>query len=142
MYTDDELKSFHQRSWRNEREVKASTRCGCFYCFGFFSPDMIDEWWDKGEDDGRDPLPLTAVCPYCGIDSVLPESPDYVLDTKFIEAMGLWAFNGYARGDWPYLRRLQMRSLGKKARKKHRAMVFTHRRRKNMESESQRENEA
>ena len=98
MYTDDELKVFHGRRWRNEKAVKASTRCGCFYCFAFFAPDMIDEWWDRGED-GKDPSPLTAVCPYCGIDSVLPESADYVLDTQFIEAMGLWAFNGYATGE-------------------------------------------
>jgi hypothetical protein len=130
MYSDEELKGFHRHSWRNEPEVKASRRCGCFYCFGFFSPADIDDWWDKGEDDGRDPLPLTATCPYCGIDSVLPESPDYVLDTKFIEAMGASAFNGYARGDWPYLRRLHMRSLGKEARHGQRLARFTLKRRK------------
>jgi hypothetical protein len=38
MYTDEELKAFHRLSLRNEPEVKASRRCGCFYCFGFFSP--------------------------------------------------------------------------------------------------------
>ena len=126
MYSDEELKTFHSQSWRNENAVKASKRCGCFYCFAFFAPDMIDEWWDKGED-GTDPLALTAVCPYCGIDSVLPESPDYVLDRKLIEAMGLWAFSGYAPGNWAYRRRYQMRVLGKEARKKRLMVCIKHR---------------
>jgi len=53
----------HQRSSLNRDEVTASELCGCFYCLAVFGSPEIDEWWD----DGR-----TAVCPRCGIDSVLP----------------------------------------------------------------------
>jgi hypothetical protein len=138
MYSDEELKGFHRHSLRNEPEVKASRRCGCFYCFGFFSPADIDEWWDKGDDDGRDPLPLTAVCPLCGIDSVLPESPDYVLDTKFIEAMGASAFNGYAPGNWLFRRTSARRSLSIEARHRHRLARYDRRSPKALNTGSER----
>ena len=36
---------------------------GCFYCKCIYSPSKIKEWIDGGE---------TALCPKCGIDSVLP----------------------------------------------------------------------
>ena len=50
-----------------------SERCGCFYCLAVFAPDEITEWIDEPEDCPRGPGRM-AVCPKCGIDSVLPES--------------------------------------------------------------------
>ena len=44
--------------------IARSTHCACFFCFSFFSPRQITQWWDNG---------CTAVCPVCGIDAVIPE---------------------------------------------------------------------
>jgi hypothetical protein len=44
--------------------VLASKNVGCFYCLKIFSPAEIEEWTLDG----------CALCPHCGIDSVLPES--------------------------------------------------------------------
>jgi len=35
----------------------------CFYCLKSFKTNEVTEWIDRG---------LTALCPHCGIDSVLP----------------------------------------------------------------------
>lgn len=40
--------------------------CGCFRCLATFAPEVVDEWVE--ERDGRQ----TALCPCCGVDSVLP----------------------------------------------------------------------
>lgn len=36
---------------------------GCFYCITIYGSSEIKEWIDGGQ---------TALCPHCGIDSVLP----------------------------------------------------------------------
>lgn len=61
----------HDRSRRHRAEVEASKQCGCFYCLDWFEPGDIREWIDEGR---------TALCPCCGIDSVLPEDQSYTPD--------------------------------------------------------------
>ena len=51
------------RSYRNEEILKNATKCGCYCCCAIFSPSEIKEWADFS--------PRTAICPYCGTDSVL-----------------------------------------------------------------------
>jgi hypothetical protein len=41
--------------------------CGCYYCLATFPSGDIHEWRDDSQ---------TAVCPRCGIDSVLPDEID------------------------------------------------------------------
>ena len=72
----DKLKNIHKKSIYNRSDIKKSTECGCFYCIGVFSPDDISEWTDRGE---------TALCPLCGIDSVIGDyshniNRDFLLD--------------------------------------------------------------
>lgn len=52
-------------------------QCGCFYCKQTFSASEIDRWIDDGK---------TALCPKCGIDSVLPASKTRT-DPEFLEVM-------------------------------------------------------
>jgi NAD-dependent SIR2 family protein deacetylase len=49
----------------NHISLLKNNKCKCFYCLKSFHSNEIEEWIDKEE---------TALCPYCGIDSVLPES--------------------------------------------------------------------
>lgn len=60
--TDAEMELLHGRGFRNRAEVTRSTECACFYCRERFPPGNVREWADKGE---------TAMCPRCGIDSVI-----------------------------------------------------------------------
>ena len=50
--------------------VLASSKVGCFYCLSIYSPTEIAEWTPDG----------CALCPHCGIDSVLPESEHLTAD--------------------------------------------------------------
>jgi hypothetical protein len=49
----------------HKERVLASAKVGCFYCVSTYPPTEIKEWTPDG----------CALCPYCGIDSVLPDSP-------------------------------------------------------------------
>ncbi len=57
-----DLIAAHRHSSNHRQEIEASKVCGCFYCLAVFPPASIDEWCDE---DG------TALCPKCGIDSVI-----------------------------------------------------------------------
>lgn len=63
----------------HKERVLASGKVGCFYCLALFSPAEIKEWT----------LDDCALCPYCEIDSVLPESEH--LTSEFLQEMyGYW----------------------------------------------------
>lgn len=61
-------------------EFDAANRCGCFHCVRFFKPEDIK--WESGQ----------AECPYCGIDSVLPETKDYIVSPDLLEKLKLMQF--------------------------------------------------
>jgi len=69
----------HQFCTKNQDLLLKSDKCGCFYCGKIFSPTLIEEWIDEGE---------TALCPYCDIDSVIPEHEYYELNEKLLIEMG------------------------------------------------------
>ena len=53
----------HNLSDRHRKALMLSHTCGCFYCLETFNWQEVTEWIDDG---------CTALCPRCGIDSVLP----------------------------------------------------------------------
>ena len=68
----------HAHSIRHRSEIEASSTCGCFYCLKIFSPKEIREWI-RDED--------TALCPHCGIDSVLGSASGYEISVPFTTQM-------------------------------------------------------
>ena len=68
----------HQYSSNNIKILQNDNKCGCFYCLKIFSPKEIKEYL---ENEG------TAICPYCGIDSIIGESSGYPITKYFLEAM-------------------------------------------------------
>jgi hypothetical protein len=60
----------------HKNRVLASSKVGCCFCLAIFAPAEI-EIWTPGE---------CAVCPYCFVDAVLPESenltPEFLLEMK------------------------------------------------------------
>ena len=68
----------HQLCESNREILMSAQVCGCFYCMRIFDPKEI-VWEDETDH--------TAMCPYCGIDSVLPESASLPITKAFLKKM-------------------------------------------------------
>jgi len=75
--TEDRI-SAHEWSSYHRDTLKDSDVCGCFYCFEVFPPSEIEDWTD--DDD-------TALCPKCGIDSVIGSVSGYPIGREFLKKM-------------------------------------------------------
>ncbi len=82
----DELRAAHKHCTANRDALMASRRAGCFYCLSVYDPQEITEWIP-------DKAGKTAMCPCCGIDSVIPESAGYPLTPGFLAEMQHYWFN-------------------------------------------------
>ena len=69
----------HQYSSNHRRQLLYDHVCGCFYCLSIFNPNEIEEWVEDSEG--------TAICPYCGIDSVIGESSRHPITKEFLKKM-------------------------------------------------------
>lgn len=71
----------HKFSIANKQMLEKEDKCGCFCCCEVFSPDEIEEWIETDRDD------WIAICPYCGIDSLIGETVDYPLSNRTLKKM-------------------------------------------------------
>lgn len=71
-------------SFMNRGEIEQSTLCGCFVCNLLFPSELIKEWTYELKID-ENTTTASAICPYCGGDTVIPESESYTLDKELIE---------------------------------------------------------
>jgi hypothetical protein len=81
----DSVADAHRHSIRHRAEIEASDLCGCFYCERIFSREQIGEWTDDGD---------TALCPHCGIDSVLGSASGFEITAGFLSQMRAAWFSG------------------------------------------------
>ena len=89
MKVDDKMVSkdiieAHKYSANHKKELLKDKKCGCFYCFEIFDPKQIKEWIEDKSG--------TAICPYCGIDSIIGESSGYPITTEFLKKMNEYWF--------------------------------------------------
>ena len=75
----DRLKQAHDHCTSNKSEIEKSEKCGCFYCLEIFDKDEITSWLN--EDGG------TALCPFCGIDSVIGDKSGFEITKEFLTEM-------------------------------------------------------
>lgn len=75
---EDQLQKAHDACSYHSEEIARSELCGCFHCLTVFQSPWISEWIDAGK---------TALCPACGIDSVIPATAGYPLNEEFLRAM-------------------------------------------------------
>lgn len=68
----------HKHCTKHRAEIEASAICGCFYCLRTFPPTPITEWTDDSQ---------TALCPKCGIDSVIGSASGYPITPEFLQSM-------------------------------------------------------
>lgn len=80
----------HRHSAHHRRELEASALCGCFYCLATFVPAAIEEWIDEPLDASEDSewdAGVTALCPCCGIDSVIGSASGFPITAEFLTDM-------------------------------------------------------
>ncbi len=73
-----ELKDAHRHSFRNRGEIELSSQCGCFNCNRIFHSSEVEDYTDDGE---------TALCPYCGVDSLIADASGIQLSEEFLHCM-------------------------------------------------------
>ena len=76
---DRDVIAAHNYCTNNKDHLQKDSKCGCFYCLKIFDPREIKEWINEGHG--------TALCPYCGIDSVIGEHSGYPITHEFLKKM-------------------------------------------------------
>lgn len=87
--TKSDYKKAHEHSYKNRQEILASAQCGCFFCLAVYPPSEVNDWnFENAEGIGH-----TAICPKCGIDSVIGDLSGYpVTDKKFMKGLKKFSF--------------------------------------------------
>lgn len=57
-FQESDFMRAHDLPLNNERRIKFSKTCGCYFCLSIYSPDEITDWIDDA--GGRN-----ALCPRC-----------------------------------------------------------------------------
>ncbi len=78
-----DIKEAHKHSSCHRNELRNSECCGCFYCTDIFDYKNILDWVDD-ED--------TALCPTCGVDSVVGAASGYPINREFLQVMKKYWF--------------------------------------------------
>jgi len=78
----------HRHSSGHRAELLTSGVCGCFYCCATYPPNAINDWVDEdASGEGQ-----TAICPRCGIDSVIGDRSGFEITKAFLEMMRSYWF--------------------------------------------------
>ena len=82
-----DIREAHVHSTNHRIEIESSSMCGCFYCCSVFRPTEILDWCDENENNQGQ----TALCPRCGVDSVIGTSSGFPITSEFLLSMkGFW----------------------------------------------------
>lgn len=73
-----DVRDAHKHSSKHRAEILRSDLCGCFYCEKTFEAKEIEDWIDDQK---------TALCPKCGIDSVIGSASGFPIKKKFLHEM-------------------------------------------------------
>ncbi|HEY9787297.1 MAG TPA: hypothetical protein V6D17_18040 [Candidatus Obscuribacterales bacterium] len=76
-----DLIAAHDLSCQNRAVLSEAGLCACFFCLSSFQFSRVRAFTDDG---------LTAVCPCCGIDSVIPD--DGTITHDFVRRMSRYWF--------------------------------------------------
>jgi hypothetical protein len=87
---DPVLEFWHKLSINHRRLIGKDVVCGCFFCCARFDGGEIDAWTGKPGE--------AALCPRCGIDSVLPEAGELEVTKVLLRKIRVYWFAGLPRG--------------------------------------------
>jgi len=82
------IRKAHAHSLNHRREIEGSEICGCFFCCSTFQPNEINFWTDKN-DEG---VGQCALCPRCGVDSVIGSLSGFPIQEEFLKEMKSYWF--------------------------------------------------
>ena len=74
----------HEFASNHRENLLKDRKCGCFCCLKIFDPKEIQSWIKDTSG--------TALCPYCGVDSVIGEYSGYPITTEFLKKMQQYWF--------------------------------------------------
>jgi len=82
----------------NRTQIQAQERCACYYCIKIYQSNLIVEWHleKRGQYKGEE----TAICPFCGIDSVIQFEHSFheEIDISFLKsARDYWFHNNSSK---------------------------------------------
>lgn len=77
----------HAQCTRNRAALLTCEVAGCFHCCSLFPARDVQAWCDAVDGEGR-----TALCPHCGVDSVLPCLEGGADAQVLLQRMELWWF--------------------------------------------------
>lgn len=80
---ETQLERLHAYSAHNKSLIDISNKCYCFYCRSCMERSEMVDYIDDGQ---------TAVCPKCGIDSIIPDSIEECVDENMIAQMNEYWF--------------------------------------------------
>ena len=75
---DDRLKDAHLHTANNASELEAAKECGCICCQRIFPADEVEDFAEHGE---------TAICPYCGCDSLIADTSGIKLTNELLSEL-------------------------------------------------------
>lgn len=81
---NEKIVTAHKFSSNHKEELQKDEKCGCFYCLKIFAPAEIKEWIPDAKG--------TAICPYCGVDSVIGEYSGFPITSDFLSKMKKYWF--------------------------------------------------
>jgi hypothetical protein len=90
-----DIQAAHRHCANHRAELGASSCCGCFYCLKVFPPSTITDWVDWPPDTPAEKeleSGTTALCPHCGIDSVLGSASGFPIEESFLKVMHRYWF--------------------------------------------------
>lgn len=87
---DEQLQSLARWNKEHKKLLENSTNAGCYYCCEIYPASEIKEWVRSYRRKGE--KPDCALCPKCGIDSVLPDVK-VTLTLDILKAMHLYWFD-------------------------------------------------
>lgn len=78
--TEEEINRAAKHSYKNKHEIEKSKMCGCYYCERTFPASLIrySDYTDGG---------MTALCPLCGIDTVIGDASGVPINKKVLREM-------------------------------------------------------
>ena len=79
LYDISDLEKAYEHSTDHKETILQSQACGCFHCLKTFPPSEITRWLNEGSG--------TALCPYCGTDSVIGDGAGIPITKEFLIKM-------------------------------------------------------
>jgi hypothetical protein len=81
--TRDKLRAAIKFATSNEQALKESAYAGCYYCLRIYPSSEVTQFLE---------VERTALCPKCGIDSVLPSNSPYELTVDTLKELNKFWF--------------------------------------------------